>query len=368
VRILWYGKWFPVDGNYVYTRQITHRQADMGHSVAVVYHGRDDLNARSRDKRIEYYALPSVHPGPAWAVESLATRRAMEGVIRNFRPDVIHSSLQVGTFDRHLPSLCADFDVPLVVTFHVSFARVFSRSTARSAATYSLYRNILSSAAAVVALGPHQKAWLRRFGGVRESRVQEIPHGVNHVRFCPGVSEWREQFKESFLVGYIGRLASEKNLEALCNGYLRASLKDARLLLVGQGEAARRLQRSWGSNESISFIDHINDRGVVADAMRGLDVFVLPSRIEGLSLSLLEAMASGVVPVATDVGEHHSLVDGCGVLVNPARATEGITRALVELSLHPERRRTLAVASRNRARRRGWDRTANDLMSLYRRL
>lgn len=340
----------------------------MGHSVAVAYHGRDDLNARARDSRIDYFGLPSIHPGPTWAVESMSTQQAMEGVVRNFRPDVIHASLQMGTFDRRLPSLCAQFDVPLVVTFHVSFARAINRSTAKSVATYSLYRNLLSSAAAVVALGPHQRAWLQRFGGVHEERVHEIPHGVNHVRFYPGQSEWRESFKESLLVGYVGRFAPEKNLDALCQGFVQAGLEDARLVMVGQGESARRLEQAWGDVPKISFLGHIADRTQVAELMRGLDVFVLPSRIEGLSLSLLEAMASGVVPVATDVGEHHSLVDGCGVLLNPARATVGITRALVELTAHPERRRTLAVASRNRARRRGWERTTSELLDLYRSL
>jgi glycosyltransferase involved in cell wall biosynthesis len=81
---------------------------------------------------------------------------------------------------------------------------------------------------------------------------------------------------------------------------------------------------------------------------------------------LLEAMACGVVPVATDVGEHHSLVDGCGVLVDAGRPLEGLVRALTELARHPERRKTLGVASRNRARRLGWERATHALLDLYR--
>ena len=128
------------------------------------------------------------------------------------------------------------------------------------------------------------------------------------------------------------------------------------------------LRRKFGRAASITMLDFIKDRGEVADLMRGLDVFVLPSLIEGFSLALLEAMASGAVPVATDVGEHHSLVDGCGVLLHPARAGEGVRRALVELAAHPERARTLAEASRARARRRGWGRTTSEIMDIYRKV
>jgi len=368
VRVLWYGKWYPVDGNYAYLRQITRRQADLGHKVAVTYHGRDDLNAEVRDDRIDYLPLPAVHPGPTWAVASLATYRTMERYVRSFHPNVVHASLRVGTFDMRLASLCVRLDVSLVVIFHVSFARSMSVATAASAATYGLYRQVLSSAGAVVALGPEQRRWLMKFGGVDEKRIHEIPNGVNYIRFCPGHSEWRERIKESLVIGYVGRLAPEKNLEALCRGFLQARLDDARLVLVGAGPSAARLRKKFGSQQSVSFHEPMADRNEIADLLRGLDVFVLPSHIEGMSLSLLEAMASGVVPVATDVGEHHSLVEGCGVLLKPSLVSEGVRRALVELSSHPDRRKTLAVAARNRARNCGWGRRASEIMDLYRQI
>lgn len=340
----------------------------MGHTVAVAYHGRDDLNLEARDPRIDYLPLPAIHPGPSWAMASLATPRTMERHVRNFRPDVVHGSLRVGSFDTRLVPLCARYDIPLVVTFHVSFARSVSSASAASVALYAFYRQVLSSSATVAALGPHQRQWLSRFSGVADERIREVPHGVNHVRFCPGTSEWREGIDEELVVGYVGRLAPEKNLDALCQAFLQAELDSARLVLVGQGPSAAKLRRTYGSHPSISFLGQITDRAEVADLMRGLDVFVLPSLVEGLSLSLLEAMASGVVPIATDVGEHHSLVDGCGVIIRPGRAVEGLQRALIELSSHPERRKMLAVAARNRARRLGWDRTTSELLALYREL
>lgn len=368
VRVLWYGKWHPVDGNYAYLRQITRRQADLGHSVAVVYHGTEELNLEARDSRIAYLPLPSLRASPGWSLAGPTTARTLERHIREFEPDVIHASLRVGNLDLQLPKICTRLDVPLIINFHVSFARSVSSASAASAAAYAFYRRVLTSAVGVVAAGPHQRQWLKRFSGCDEARIHEIPHGVNHTRFCPGNSEWRGRIREGFVVGYLGRLAPEKNLDALCRGFQRAELENARLVLVGQGPSESKLKRKYAGKSSISVLGHIHERSSVADLLRGLDVFVLPSLVEGLSLSLLEAMACGAVPIATDVGEHHSLVDGCGVLLHPSRVSEGVRRALVELAAHPERCKTLAAASRARARRRGWDRTAKEIMELYRRV
>jgi glycosyltransferase involved in cell wall biosynthesis len=357
-----------VDGNYAYVSQVTRRQADRGHAIAVAYHGRDDLNESNRDARIDYRALPALYPGPAWAVESLATWRTLEQQIRAFKPDVIHGSLRVGTFDMRLPSLCARWDIPLVLTFHVSFARSINPATAASAAGYAFYSRVLNAAAAVVAMGPQQRQWLTKLAHVEESRIYEIAHGVNYVQYCPGPSMWRQNLSEELVVGYVGRIAPEKNLEALCEGFLDAQLPSARLVLVGQGPSWDKLHQQFGDHPAIDLVGAINDRSELADVMRGLDVFVLPSLIEGFSLSLLEAMASGVVSVVTDVGEHHRLVEGCGVLVHPSRAAPEISRALVELAAHPDRRRTLAAASRLRASRLSWDRTAAEILSVYRRV
>ena len=332
----------------------------------MTFFGREDLNRRARDERIRYFSLPSIYPGPSWAVASLATPRAFEQLLRSFRPDVVHASLRVGSFDHRLPSICARHDIPLVVTFHVSFSRTLSRSSLASAGVYTYYRPVLSSAAIVVAFGPQQRRWLERFGNVASERIREVSHGVNHVRFCPGESRWRRGIEESFVVGYVGRFAPEKNLDALCRAFIEAQLDDARLVLVGQGPSLAKLQKAYGSYDSITFMGSIVERDRLADLMRGLDVFALPSQIEGFSLTLLEAMASGVTPIATDVGEHHSLVDGCGVLVDPRNTVEGFIRGLSELARHPERRKTLAVAARNRARRLGWNQTARGLLDVYR--
>lgn len=367
MRVLWYGKWHPGDGKYSYLRHITRRQADLGHSIAIVYHGSEDLNLEARDPRISYFPIPTLRPGPAWAVPTLIGARTLERALREFRPDVVHASIPAGALDFRLPRICSRLDIPLILNFHVSFARTINPASAASASAYVLARRILTSAAAVIASGPQQRQWLIRFGGVDEARIHQVPYGVNHVRFFPGPSEWRQKIREGFVVGYLGRLSPEKNLEALCRGFLRAELENARLVIVGQGPSERSLRRFTGA-PSITQLGFIENRSEVADLIRGLDVFVLPSLIEGFSLALLEAMASGVVPVATDVGEHHSLVDGCGVLLQPSRVGEGVRRTLIELAAHPERVKTLASASRARARRRGWDRTTREIMSLYREI
>ena len=91
------------------------------------------------------------------------------------------------------------------------------------------------------------------------------------------------------------------------------------------------------------------ERSDVADIMRGLHAFALPSLAEGISNTILEAMASGLPVVATDVGGNADLVKAgeTGHIVPPADAA-AMAQSLVSLALHPEGARKMGSAGRER--------------------
>lgn len=126
------------------------------------------------------------------------------------------------------------------------------------------------------------------------------------------------------VIGVVCGLRPEKSLDTLVDAYARVA--DAqigmRLVIVGDGVCRADLEaqaRSLGIGSDVIFVPA---RAEVAEILRGIDVFVLPSRSEALSNSLMEAMACGCCPVASNTGGNPELVrDGVtGLLFEPGDA------------------------------------------------
>lgn len=202
--------------------------------------------------------------------------------------------------------------------------------------------------------------WLEQTVGVPGRRISQIYNGVEFARFRPadgraGLPRPGFAPEDAVVIGTVGRLQGEKDPLNLARAFIR--LVDAlpegrerlRLVFVGDGPLCAQteaLLRDAGCEQSVWFAGERDD---VPELLRGLDVFVLPSLAEGISNTVLEAMASGLPVVATRVGGNPELVEEgrTGLLVppaDPAALAEAI-RCYVE---RPERRRADGTAARTR--------------------
>jgi glycosyltransferase involved in cell wall biosynthesis len=158
------------------------------------------------------------------------------------------------------------------------------------------------------------------------NKIITIVNGVNTRYFVP-----REKSKklltelgiepESKIIGSVGRLAEIKDYFTLIKSckIIKEEIPNFRLLLVGEGPCEKGLKDlavELGISDLIVFAGNRSD---IPQILNLFDVFVLPSLLEGTSLSLLEAMASGVPSVVTNVGGNPNIVkDGYnGYLVEP---------------------------------------------------
>ncbi len=210
---------------------------------------------------------------------------------------------------------------------------------------------------------------MRRHGLLRE-RLTVIPNGITvDEKKMDHDEEYRRRYRQEFdlpddapVLGSVGRLAPIKGYDRLIGIFsdVRQRLQqmanpvseDVYLLLVGDGPeraALERLAREHGARDRIRFAGHRDD---ARDLLSAMDVFVLPSRGEGLSLALLEAMAAGVPVMATDTGETRNvLADGAAGIILPD-ATQNwpniIAAQLAERNSPPTRQRVAAAAQRVR--------------------
>jgi glycosyltransferase involved in cell wall biosynthesis len=147
---------------------------------------------------------------------------------------------------------------------------------------------------------------------------------------------------------FVGRLAREKGLDLLINAWpeVRARHAEARLTLIGDGPERTALAAQIARLGLTTSVDLPGASTDPAGPLRAADLFVLPSREEGMSVALLEAMALGVPVVASNIpGNRGLMVDGVhGRLADPA----GLARAILDQWADLDRAVLMAGAARRR--------------------
>ena len=174
------------------------------------------------------------------------------------------------------------------------------------------------------------------------------------------------------MIGIVGRLTPRKGHRLLLEALARISRERPglswRLVIVGEGEDEEALRRLAGELGLARRITWLGQRPDAPGLMAALDVFVLPSTVEAMPLTILEAMAAGVPVVATSIfGVPEIVFEGeSGLLVPPGDAL-ALARALTVLLENPELRRRFGEAGRRLHRSRFTvDRMAEETARVYR--
>ena len=187
---------------------------------------------------------------------------------------------------------------------------------------------------------------------VKTPRIVSISNGVPVPE-----SPWqvRPDWRAAPRAVFVGRLAPEKGLDTLVAAWplVRRSFPTAQLVLIGEGPELAALENrahtaglTIGPGQAVEFPGSVADS---IDALRQADLFVLPSREEGMSIALLEAMALGIPVVASSIAGNQRLVDDRehGRLVPPDDPI-GLAHAIIEHWENPDRATQMGLAARSR--------------------
>jgi len=229
-----------------------------------------------------------------------------------------------------------------------------------------------------IALSRHLERYLVDRVGLPAAHVTQLYNGVDTARFEP--ADARLPIPGSpfdprdFVVGTVGRLQAVKDQVTLARAFVRASAmggaaRRLRLVVVGDGPLRAPIVQVLRDAELLDHAWLVGERDDIADILRGLDLFVLPSLAEGVSNTILEAMASGLPVVATRVGGNPELVAAgvTGALVPPA-APAALAEAIAALAADPSHARALGQAARREAVARfSLERMLHDYHAVYRR-
>jgi glycosyltransferase involved in cell wall biosynthesis len=197
--------------------------------------------------------------------------------------------------------------------------------------------------------------------------IEVIPNGVDTEKFAPADSQLTpDQPGVPLRLLFVGRFVGRKNVPLLLRAMTR--VEACTLTLIGDGRDAAKLRSlvsELGLTERTRFLGHVPHEDLPRH-YRDADVFVLPSDREGMSNSLLEALASGLAVVSTDTGGAADLVGPAGLIV-PTGGLEPLAAALASLA----RDRALVGRMRSEARRRAaglsWGAVADRYREVYER-
>lgn len=361
MHVAWLGKKSPFCGNVTYGREITHALLQRDYRVTFLHfdHQRalvaEDGAQMSWATDLPHHAceeisLPFLFKSQILTIPSLGSGKLLLDTLQQLRPDIVHASLTLSPLDFRLPEICAELQLPLVVTFHPAFDRKLrTLSSGTQHVTYQVYAPMLARCDRVIIFSKLQRDILIRLG-VPPATLAVIPNGVDVNKYSPGPSAIKSTLQARQLFVYQGRISPEKNVEALLRAWRQADMgPDCQLAIVGNGPLEASLRLFYGNDASIHWLGFVQDEARRIDILRGADGFLLPSLVEGLSLSLLEAMACGTACVATDAGaDGEVLEEGAGIVVDTQRVRHQLETILPIFRDHPEMTRLLGQKARQR--------------------
>ena len=360
VSIAWLGKKSPFCGNVSYGNLITENLKKRGHKVSFIHFDNHITNNKSKSlfpANDPEVSLPYLIKSQVYTIPSPRAEKELKDSLEKIKPDLVHASLTLSPLDFRLPEICQQMNVPLLATFHPAFdSKIRNLTASAQHLTYQLYAPCLAKFNKVIVFSQDQKKVLAKLG-VRAEKQIIIPNGVDQNIWKPSDKEnkthilLREKIGSKRIFLYMGRIANEKNIEALLKAWRQTKSKNCILLIVGEGPMKLSLEHNFSDLEKEKLIwwgEESNLETRIA-LMQIAEVFFLPSLVEGLSLSLLEAMSTGTACVATDAGADGEVLDnGAGIVISTDDVTTQLKTMIPILQDHPDFTKILGIKARER--------------------
>lgn len=337
------------------------------HAVLALDHCDPAFCERVTRSDVEYISLRK----PPGQTLKMAPRFLAE--LRRLRPDIVHTR-NLAALEMQLPAWWAGIRAR-VHGEHGWDVNDLHGASWRGRLTRRFYRPFVHR---FVALAGDQASYLERHIGVPQARLSRICNGVDLTRF--DVMPGRQPLDGSpfnapnlFVVGAVGRMQAVKAQLLLVEAFIQAVQRAPqlrgrlRLALVGDGPLRAECTAKLAAADLADLAWLAGERQDVPAVMRHLDLFVLPSLAEGISNTILEAMACGRAVLATRVGGNAELVgEGVTGELVEAGSAKALADQLLKLTDEPERVRAMGHAGRLRVEQQfSLDGMVNAYDSLY---
>ena len=326
---------------------INHMPADSYRHVIIALTEVTDFRHRIKRDDIQFVSLHKPPGHGIWLFPKLFR------LFRQLQPAIVHSR-NLAALEVQLPAWLAG--VP--VRIHGEHGRDVGDLDGSNITYQRVRRFYRPFVSYYLALSRDLAQYLNGIIRIPQNKVLQVYNGVDCSHFHPGQPDQSIPGcpftrPTHCLLGTVGRMQTVKDQPTLVRAFIRAlemepQLKERiRLVLVGDGPLRKECQQLLNAAGLDQLAWLPGERNDVPEVMRGLDCFVLPSLAEGISNTILEAMASGLPVIATNVGGNADLVvaEQTGVLVPPADP-ESMARAIIRMAKQADTRQSMALSGR----------------------
>jgi glycosyltransferase involved in cell wall biosynthesis len=350
-----------VGGGQQHVLALAERLSGRGFKVSVVCEARGYLVDELGHARIPHHA---VHLSDSLSLRGLAD---LAKVIRASGTQLIHTHGGTAGFYGRLAARWVG-DVRTVHTYH-GIHYLHDRSLRKRYVHRAIDRFLLRWTDEVICVARSDKELALREKLALPDHVSVVYNGIDLARFEP--SQRGERRDGPFVVGTVGRLHEQKGHIYLLRAaaLLQRSHPQIRVRVIGDGPLRESLEAQSRALGVDGIVEFLGARSDVPAQLRQFDLFILPSLWEGLPYALLEAMATGLPVVATDVdGVREMIADGVEGIVVPSRNAQALAAAVIELVENGARRADLGAKGAQVVKKRfGLDAMIDQTVNVYSR-
>jgi glycosyltransferase involved in cell wall biosynthesis len=326
-------------------------------NVLIVTSATGWLTEQAELHQIPFRLLPalkrSIHPvGDAQALLQLMQ------VIRDFKPDVIHChSTKAGVLGRLAGTLAGVRHI--IFTAH-GFIFHEALTGFKLKAAIGIEKIMTLFCHTIVPVSQFDKQRALKFKVAPDHRMTVIYNGIDTQQLPPAQARFNKRQEldipsDAVVIGMVARFSKQKDqpllLKTLATMIPVLTLYKVKVVLIGSGpelEHSKELAKQLGLLEVVYFL---GDRTDVKEWLTAFDLFVLTSHYEGLPITILEAMATSLPVIASDVGGiSEEVVDGQTGFVVPAGQIEPLKQKLELLITDSSKRQQMGVAARRYVR------------------
>jgi len=312
-------------GGEIYLHRLATGLSRFGHCVLALCSNAPPMDELAENLRrvceVSRMELPNTYRRPTrclGAALDFAQHRRISRIFHQLSPDIVHINQQVAEDGLDLLLAARSSSIPFLSTIHITHSASFLKARLgrlRDIVTRAVVRRVNTTHIIVAERAQHD--FIARFGFLDTHQVKVVLNGVSLSQADDARGRTRARWgvtPDETVIGSVGRLEAQKApdiaLEIIAG--LVSKRLPIRYIWIGDGPQRTAFQRQAHALGIASYVHLDGWRDDVTSCLQGLDIFLMPSRFEGMPLALLEAMGAGLCCCVSDVGGmgeaiHHGL-------------------------------------------------------------